>query len=65
MWLREQRDRDDVIGEVARVVTRDACLAGTDYDTIRHHRRYEHHSSSDALQLLEAANEEHLSASSA
>ena len=63
MWLRAQRERADCVGEIARSVSRDPCLASTDYEGIRRHLQHEHHANPNALRPLDAARDEHLSES--
>ncbi len=59
LWLREQQHRRDDVGEIARVVTRDTCLASHDYEGVRSHLEREHHARQVILAALRVANDEY------
>ncbi len=59
LWLREQQNRRDDVGDVTRTVARDTCLARLDYEGVRLHLEHEHHATKAALSTLEQAAAEH------
>ena len=58
LWLNDQQDRDDAVGELSRLVRRDACQAKFDYDSVRAHLAREHHATDSLLAQLDVARDE-------
>ncbi len=58
LWLSDQQDRDDAVGEVSRRVRQDACQAKFDYGSVRAHLAREHHATDSLLAQLDIAHDE-------
>ena len=58
LWLNDQQDRDDAVGELSRLVRLDACQAKFDYDSVRAHLAREHHATDSLLAQLAVARDE-------
>ena len=58
LWLRDQEERDDAVGEIARVVGRDTCQVKFDHENVRAHLAAEHHASDSLLAELDAARDD-------